>query len=114
MSPLAVGGSDSGSGSESGTCLSGTFVSGTCQPRSTTTTPTTNTCPDLLGTHPHLDREQHRHGELDCHDSTPGHQHSDGTTDTSGSDTRYEGLNDELRQIGCWIATGTTAALAGC
>ena len=45
-----------------------------------------NDCPKLLGTHPHLDRDQHQHGDHGCHPSASGHRHSDGTKHTSGDE----------------------------
>ncbi len=83
------------------------------------TTSTQSACPTLLGTHPHLDREQHRHelqsGTMaDCHDATPGHQHSDGTEDTSDG-PNYSGagpaLEAALGRVGDLIATGTAESL---
>ena len=106
---------DEHDGEEDG-CISGTFVSGDCTPRQPDDGDGSSECPKLLGTHPHLDREQHRHLLLwgtmsDCHDATSGHQHTDGTRDTSGGGERYEGLNDILGQIGGLIRTGTEASL---
>ena len=52
--------------------------------------PNQTECPKILGTHPHLDREQHNHKLMSgtmarCHDASDGHRHSDGTRHSSGT-----------------------------
>ena len=52
--------------------------------------PTQTECPKMLGTHPHLDRDQHNHKLMSgamtgCHDASDGHRHSDGTRHSSGT-----------------------------
>ena len=52
--------------------------------------PAQTECPNILGTHPHLDREKHNHKLLSnamagCHDASDGHRHSDGTRHSSGT-----------------------------